>query len=361
MLSVLRILLFPFAILLLIITETRNMLFNWRIMRASKFDIPTIGIGNLSVGGTGKSPHTEYLIRLLKDQNSIATLSRGYGRKTKGYREITPECNATQSGDEPYQFKKKFNDVIVAVDENRVKGVINLVHDHPELDLVLLDDVFQHRPILPGLQILLTEFGSPFYKDFILPVGNLRELRKNANRADIIIITKCPDHIHENDRKFIERNIKRYSNTPLFYSKMKYGSLIPFSSNQSSSVKTENNVLAISGIANPTPFHNYLKMNSTSFHSIIFKDHHQYTKEDVKKIEVEFNRFAESNGIIVTTEKDAARLYSLEASLLHQLQKLPIYILPIQIEIQEAESFNLLINDYISKNRKNHLENQVIN
>lgn len=358
MLFFLRLLFIPFALLFVLITEFRNFLFNIRLLRSSKFDIPTIGIGNLSVGGTGKSPHTEYLITHLKNRYKIATLSRGYGRKTKGFLEVSAENKSVDCGDEPLQFKLKNKEIVVAVDENRVRGVMNLVHDHSDLEVILLDDVFQHRAIKPGLLILLTEYDSPFFKDFILPVGNLRELRKNASRADLIVVTKCPEEIAPEMKIHFENSLKRYCNKPIFYSKMQYGNCYSIFDQHTMITDLKNKkIIALSGIANPQPFHNYLKTKTEQFHSIVFNDHHKFNAKDIERIERDFNSFAAEETIIITTEKDAMRLISLDDSLQTRLKKLPIYSLPITIQFNTPDLFNSIIDEFISENRRDYIEN----
>lgn len=357
MTKLLRILLFPFSLVFLCITGIRNFLYQIHLLKSSRFDIPTIGIGNLSVGGTGKSPHTEYLIRLLEDEFVIGTMSRGYGRKTKGYLAAGPTSSGFEIGDEPAQFKRKFPSVHVAVDENRVRGIMNMVHDHPELEVVLLDDVYQHRAIKPGLMILLTEYNAPFFNDFILPLGNLRETRANVKRADIIVVTKCPEQPGREMKNTLLRKIGRYTQAPVYFSSIAYGEIYPMSGAEKPGQISDQKLFVVTGIANPDNLLKHLKTKSKELLSKAFPDHHKFNERDIAEIEREFNSFARGEGIIITTEKDAMRLLSMSDGIQQKLKQLPIYIQPIHIKFEEADAFNNVIYEYVRQHKGDNQQN----
>ena len=223
----LRLLLFPFALVYGLVVAMRNGMYRIKWFRSTKFSVPTINVGNLSMGGTGKTPHVEYLIRLLKETNNVVTLSRGFGRKTQDFRLANDEDSAQTIGDEPFQYYNKFKGKVnVAVDAKRVLGVVDIMRNLPETDVILLDDAFQHRSITPGLNILLTTYDTPFSSDFVLPMGNLREFRTGKNRADIVVVTKCPTL--ELDSEKWKSKLGLRNNVPLYFSKINYGEIIPF-------------------------------------------------------------------------------------------------------------------------------------
>jgi tetraacyldisaccharide 4'-kinase len=350
----LRIFLAPFGLIFLVITELRNFIYNTKILRSSKFDLPVISVGNLSVGGTGKTPHIEFLIRLLNKQYKTATLSRGYKRKTKEYLLLTNESSVETGGDEPLQFKKKFPETIVAVDSNRVNGVMHLLGDHPETEVVLLDDAYQHRAIQPGLNILLTDYSDPFVLDFILPVGNLREMRKNANRADIVIVTKCSANIPSESEIFLRRSIQKHTDAEIYFSHIIYGDL----RNMDQSILNpeelvDKSVLLITGIANPKPLVKYIEPKAKSLNHLAFPDHHRFNAADIQKMVDAFNNLP-GEKIIITTEKDAMRLLYTADEKARIPQELPVYIQEIKIEFKDQEKFEKRINDYVREHQKKH-------
>lgn len=347
-----RFLLFPFAIIYASLTAFRNWLFKVRIKREFKFSIPIINVGNLNVGGTGKTPHTEYLIRLLKDSHHLATLSRGYGRKEFGFKIANDKSTALQIGDEPLQFYKKYgNDIIVAVESNRVKGVMDICYQKEDTDLVLLDDAYQHRAIKPGFNILLTDYNDPFYDDYILPVGNLRELRSGKKRADIIIITKCVDFDKVNKDELIKK-IKPLSHQIVFLSRIKYAPIpIPFYKKVSTQISTKN-IIVVTGIANAKPLLNFLKTKYNVLEHCKFADHYRFKENDIDEIHNLMTKFASDNPVIVTTEKDAMRIIGGEFE--EKINKNPWYYQPIEIEFDNKEEFDNQILKYVQKNRRDY-------
>jgi len=271
-----RFLLFPFAILYGLITYFRNKLYDFKVFKSVEFDIPVLSVGNLSVGGTGKTPHVEYLIRLLSDYK-LATLSRGYGRKTKGYFIADKFTDAKDIGDEPMQFHQKFPEISVAVNANRVEGVTKLLKERKIPELIILDDAFQHRRINPGLQILLTPYNDLYADDYMLPTGNLREYKSGSSRADLIVVTKCPEQIPYKRVEEISRKLKIKNHQKLFFSKIVYGKVIfGWDRVLEFSDLHEYKILLVTGIANPAPLIDYLKSYDLVFKHINFPDHHLF-------------------------------------------------------------------------------------
>jgi len=347
----LRYLLFPITIIYIIITVFRNWLYKVRIKRSFKFSIPVINIGNLSVGGTGKTPHTEYLIKLLKNSHHLATLSRGYGRKEFGFKIADEETTSRQIGDEPLQFYKKFGtDITVAVESDRVKGVMDICYEKEDVDLVLLDDAYQHRSIQPGFNILLTDYNRPFYRDYVLPVGDLRELRRGRDRADIIIMTKCPS-FEKLEKTEMLHKIKPNSSQSVFFSKVVYGDVYELNTFESTEV-TKENIILVTGIAKPNPLLNYLKKSHNVLEHCKFTDHYRFKEKDIDDISNLLIKFAELDPIIVTTEKDAMRLIGCEFEV--KVKQQPWYYQTITVELDDKEKFDKLILDYVQENRRDY-------
>ena len=346
MVILLRYILLPFSILYGLIVAFRNFLFDKKVMKSSEFDVKTIQVGNLSAGGTGKTPHVEYLIRLLNSDYETATLSRGYGRKKTGYQKANVISTAQDIGDEPLQFYSKFDGISVYVDAKRVNGIINIMSQEKVPEVVIMDDAFQHRSIQAGLSILLTDFSTPFYKDLMLPTGNLREFTKGKKRADLIIVTKCPSQLTEVDRVKIESKIKPDSNQKVFFSRIKYGRLRSIWDKKELEFASLDALLLITGIANPKPLLNYLEEKNKEIIHLNFPDHHSFTDKNIQNIITTFENITRENKFIVTTEKDAMRLKSYK-----ELETFPVYYLDIEIEIiNKKNEFDKLINNYVKKN-----------
>lgn len=315
-------------------------------MKSSKFGVPVINVGNLSMGGTGKTPHVEYLIRLLKDDYKLATLSRGFGRKERGFIIASDQSSADQIGDEPLQYYKKYgNQVVVSVEANRVLGAMDLFRQHPEIEVLLLDDAYQHRAILPSFNILLTDHEHPFYRDFILPVGNLRESRSGKNRADVIIVTKCPD-LSDIQKENLIRKIRPHSNQTVLFSKLNYQDVIDFTG-----AKVDvagRNIILVTGIASSKPLVEYLESKAMILRHFNYPDHHKFRPSELQEIHNIFDKFAEQEPLIVTTEKDAMRLLSDE--LKTEIDKRPWCYQSIQVEIDNKELFDNLIKKHVKEN-----------
>ncbi len=304
--EIIRKYLLPFSVLYKIITGIRNIFYNVAILRSHSFEIPIIVVGNLSVGGTGKTPQIEYLIRLLQKDYKIAVLSRGYKRKTKGFILIRDYHSVEEVGDEPFQFFKKFNQIDVAVDSNRVNGIKVLI-DNVNPDVILLDDAFQHRKVKAGFNILLSKYNDLFIDDLVLPAGNLRESITGAKRADVIMVTKCPKDLKIEEQMTLSKRIQTNVQKPVFFTSISYAPLTKGYKGYSISDFKENELFIVTGIANPKPLLEFLVNINFKIHHIEFPDHHFFTEEDIDKIKREFKELPK-NKILLTTEKDYTRL-----------------------------------------------------
>lgn len=333
------------------ITATRNRLFDCGLIKSHEFEVPTICIGNISVGGTGKTPHTEYLIRLLKELFNTAVLSRGYGRKSKGY--ILADENSPMSliGDEPFQINNKFKDIRVAVCEKRKTGIERITADLPKTEVILLDDAFQHRHVKAGLNILLIDSSHPIWQDCILPFGRMRESIKGIDRADIAIMTKC-DSLTTREYDACVNHIRAIKDVPVFFTRMQYGELYPLFGCSTKKVTKETEVLLITGIARPEPLKKEIARRYGKVSVMKYADHHNFSTNDLEKIEERYRNIKNDNKIIITTEKDATRI--IEHTGTPQTVKENIYVLPIEVEfLNEKEMFNKMILDYVTENSRN--------
>ncbi len=346
-------LLLPFNLLYGTVTTIRNLLFDYEVFHPKRFTIPVIGVGNLSVGGTGKTPHVEYMIRLLKDQFQVATISRGYGRKGKGFILASHEHNHTNIGDEPLQYLSKFSDISVVVDNRRARGIKKLLNIKPQTQVVLMDDSFQHRWVKAGLNILLTDFRNLYINNYLLPAGTLRESISGAKRADIIIVTKTDPVFPKMLRQHVTEELKPLPHQKLLFSTINYGEMVPVTRGATTcTVPKSNNILLVAGIANIYPLEEYLRRMSENLEVLRFRDHHNYTESDIKTIENTFGNIISRKKIIVTTEKDAIRLK--HPSLLPLIEKLPIFSIGIQVVFhdQDKETFDEEVTSYIRRTLK---------
>lgn len=333
-----RVLLLPFALVYGFIIIVRNYLYRKNILRSAEFNLPLICVGNLSVGGTGKSPMVEYLIELLRPQFKIATLSRGYKRKTKGYVLADEKTSAIEIGDEPMQFHMNYPGVAVAVGEERIVAIPQLLHDKPETQAIILDDAFQHRAVKAGLNILLTEYSNLFTRDFFLPTGDLRDERSSYQRAEIIIVTKCPSILGEQEKEQIKKEINPLSHQQLFFTTIEYGIPYHIARHQLRYITSLDEVLLVCGIANPAPLKEYLQEKAHTYYQQDYSDHHIFTIDDLKEIRKKFDGLQSDQKYILTTEKDAVRLLKFT----QELEQLPLYVLPIRHRFlfEEADKFN---------------------
>ncbi len=343
-----KILLAPFSLLYGLGVGFRNVAYRSNLLKSVEFNIPTISVGNLSVGGAGKTPHIEYLIRILKDHVNVATLSRGYGRKTQGYLTVHPGMSVGESGDEPLQFKRKFPEVQVTVSESRSLGIPRILMDAPETQVILLDDAFQHRAVKPGLNILLTEYDRPFTRDWLLPSGRLREWRAAYERADIIIVSKCPQELNEAARQKLIREINPFPNQQIFFSYYEYGrSYYMFNPRYAADLQEDMDVLLVSGIARTEYLTDFLQEQVNSITLLEYADHHDFTQDDITAMNSMFHNMGGAKKVILTTEKDAVRLEAHRQFFIEK--RLPIFALPVQVKFHfgENETFDPLIKDYL--------------
>lgn len=348
--SLLRKILTPFSVLYGEITSARNIFYNKGILKSTSFDIPTIVVGNLSVGGTGKTPQVEYLVRLLQDKYKVAILSRGYKRRTKGFKIADAMTTAFDIGDEPMQYYTKFNNVIVAVDADRVNGITELSKLKDAPDVILLDDAYQHRKVEAGLNILLTSYGNLYVDDKMLPSGNLREKIEGADRAQIIIVTKCPDELSEQQQFEITKKLKAELHQTVFFSSIKYGKDIIGKGTELPVNELSNfEIVLVTGIANTEPLTTFLDKINCKYHHIKFTDHHNFTEKDYLKINERYSKIKvdnpEASGLILTTEKDYVRSFT---------GKDNFYYLPIETNfIAHQTDFNKLIKKYVEQSSRN--------
>lgn len=332
--KIIRILLFPIVPIYYVVTWLRNWFYDRGLYKSRNYDFPLIAVGNLSTGGTGKTPMVEYLTQLIKNNIKVATLSRGYGRKTKGFLLANDEATADSIGDEPFQFYNKFKDEVdVAVCEDRQRGIELLRSKNKKPEVIILDDAFQHRKVKAGFNVLLTSYGKLYSNDIVLPTGNLREPRIGAKRADAIVVTKCPNDLSENEKRRIYRELSPLPHQELCFSSIEYSNLV-YSETEQKSLTDLKNATLITGIANPKPLVDYLNSLNMQFEHLKFGDHHHFTATEIEEFE--------KLDCILTTEKDYMRLK------LHPSIKDKIFYLPISITIDRAEAFNKKILEFIA-------------
>jgi tetraacyldisaccharide 4'-kinase len=356
----LKFILYPLALIYGLVVFFRNRFYDLGILKSQDFDIPVISVGNITVGGTGKTTHIEYLAALLREQFEVAVLSRGYKRKSRGFRWVDTETTVDEAGDEPLQIKRKFPDILVAVCENRVTGLKRLFSaENPKTpDVVLLDDAFQHRRILPGINILLIDYNRPVWKDSLLPAGRLREGFAQVRRAGIIILSKCPeDEVTPLQRRIISKEIYLRPWQQLYFSTYQYDKIKnPFSGDELSEdfYKSDSySVLIVTGIANPALMHDYIKKFASDTDYLSFPDHHKFSDKDIELIMKKFGELKQGKKIIITTAKDAVRLNDIPE--IPELLKDALYYLPVRVKFlnDRDKYFDKKILNYVGENKSN--------
>lgn len=343
-----QILLAPFSLLYGLGISLRNAFYRAGLLKSMTFNIPVISVGNLSVGGAGKTPHIEYLIRLLREHIKVATLSRGYSRKTRGFLEVQRNNNAERVGDEPLQFKRKYPDVGVYVAEDRAFAIPQIMMKRSDTQLVLLDDAYQHRSVKPGVNILLTEYANLFTKDFLLPSGRLREWPSAYERADVIVVSKCPNTLSESEKEEITREINPLPHQQLFFSYYAYQApYYQFNPRYRLQLDDKLEVLLICAIAKTDYLVDYLQSQTGSVRSLEFADHHYFDKEDISNLLRTFKNIESNRKVIITTEKDAMRLELHREFLIKE--RLPIFVLPTEVRFHfdEGPQFDELVRQYL--------------
>ncbi len=344
---IVRVLLFPFAALYGTIVKFRNYLFDKDIIKSATFNFPVICVGNLTVGGTGKSPMVEYLLRVLGKQYKVATLSRGYKRKTNGYALANEKTTAIDIGDEPMQFHTKFPEAYIAVGEERATAIPLLLFERPDTDVIILDDAMQHRQVNAGLTIMLTDRNHLFTKDYFLPTGDLRDARKSYKRANIIVVTKCEPEMQAKEKEEINIQIKPLNSQHLFYSYIKYGTPYHILNKSQKPLTRDSSVLLVCGIAKPAKLTAYVTTQSLETDVMYYRDHYIFWIDDLKKIIQKFEKIENKNKLILVTEKDAVRLHKFHEHLLD----LPVYVLPIETDFlfDQAKEFNSLVGNFVNE------------
>lgn len=353
-----KLLLYPFALIYGFVMRFRNILFDFGVFKSKSYSTPIISLGNISMGGAGKTPHTEYLLRILGKNFKVATLSRGYGRLTKGFRYVTGNENASEVGDEPLMLKNKFLTRVVAVCENRNKGISRIILDNPETNAIVLDDAYQHRSVNPGINILLTDYSNIYTTDIMFPTGYLREPKSASTRADIIVVTKTPSLFSPLDRRVMKAKLKTKPYQKVFFSYYEYKNLVPvFENNLFKTLKIDEyldksaSVLLVTGIARPRNLYFYIKDRVKNVQHMSFRDHHHFQLSECEQIKLNFKKLQGDKKMILTTEKDAIRMRI--DSIQELLSDLPIYFLPIKVEFhdKDKEEFDTIIKDYVRRNQ----------
>lgn len=347
----------PIAMLYGMGVALRNKLFDWGIFSSTEYDLPIISVGNINVGGTGKTPHIECLVKMLSPLYNVAVLSRGYKRKTSGYRLATELSTPTEIGDEPYQIKQKFPHITVAVDGNRRRGIAALLKLDPAIEVILLDDAFQHRRVSPSYSIMLMDYNRLITEDRLLPVGRLREPVSSKARANMVIVTKCPADIKPMDFRIIYKHLELFPYQQIHFTGLKYFDIKPLFAEEAAPLTLEQlvlrKVLLVAGIANPAPFEHYMSEQVAEYKLLSFSDHHNFSKGDIATITTELERLDCEQGVIVTTEKDAVRIAHIK-NLPQQLRE-KIYYLPLEVNfLQDRETiFHEKIIKHVEANKRN--------
>jgi len=357
----LKILLFPLALLYGFIIHLRNWLFNLRIIKSVEFGFPVISVGNIGVGGTGKTPHTEYLVGLLTGKFIVAVLSRGYGRNTREFMFVENSSTTLSVGDEPLQIKKKYPEAIVAVDRNRVNGIRMIREAFPEVNVIILDDAFQHRYVTPGYNILLTSHDNLITRDYLIPFGRLREHRKNKKRADMILVSKSPEALSPLDRRMIVKEIIPSAHQHIYFTSVRYGDPVHLIDKEVATVtleeigEMETQVLLVTGIASPDPLADHLNKFTDRITHLKYPDHHPFSQDDLDQIVSVYNSLPSENKCLITTEKDSVRL--MEIPNIVQLLGDRIFYIPIWIIFlnNDEVEFNNYIIDYVGKNKPDNI------
>ncbi|HBC78809.1 MAG TPA: tetraacyldisaccharide 4'-kinase [Bacteroidales bacterium] len=351
------ILLYPFSILYRMVTDLRNLLYDTGILKSEEFDLPVICIGNITVGGTGKTPHAEYIIDLLRKDFKVALLSRGYKRRSKGFRFVSQHSSVEDAGDEPLQVTIKFPEIIVAVDRDRSNGIRTILKEHPETEVIILDDGFQHRKVRPGLSILLTDSSRLITRDFMMPYGNLRENLNNMKRADAIVVTKTPETYSGEDMERVAREVKGNERQKLFFTSISYADFIPLfrsahteKSGLLQQNRENNGTVLVTGIASPGEVKTYLEKYFKEIIHLDFPDHHYFSEKDFEKISKALKELRSEKKVVITTEKDAVRLR--EFANIDDSLKRSLYFIPVGITIlnEKKNEFDNMIIEYVRKN-----------
>lgn len=340
-----RILLFPLSLIYALLIFLRNRMYNSGMLSSTPFNLPLICVGNLSVGGTGKSPMVEFILAHLRQQYRMAVLSRGYKRKTRGYALANERSTALEIGDEPMQFHIKFPDAIIAVGEERIVAIPQILQDRPDTQAIILDDAFQHRAVNAGLNILLTDYNNLYTRDWFLPTGDLRDEPGSARRAHLIVVTKCPPGLQETERDALIKELEPLPHQRIFFACLQYQQPYHIIHQHKGRITADDEVLLVTGIANPRSLKQHLHEHSKTYYEMSYGDHHIFTIDDLREMKSKFGQLGAERKMIITTEKDAVRLVKFE----QELKDLPFYVLPIghHFLFGEAQSFIGIIGNFI--------------
>tara|TARA_B100001758_G_C18386598_1_gene600498 strand:+ start:772 stop:1812 length:1041 start_codon:yes stop_codon:yes gene_type:complete len=345
-----RLLLYPLSLFLNIIITIRNWLFDYKILTSISHSTPIICIGNLSIGGSGKTPHTNYIINLLKDHYNVAVLSRGYGRITNNLKYVKNTDKAKYVGDEALLYKQKHPEITVVVEKDRNKGIRNIMRDYPDTDVILLDDGLQHRWTNPGLKIVITTYQRPYFNDYLFPLGSLRENKSGAKRHDIIIVSKCPEEMDKKTRKKMKSSLDLCKHQSAFFSSIKYSKLECMKSSELLLEFKEFSITLVTGIADSSLIIDYLNNNQQRMVHLRFSDHHKYTIYDIHKILSTYDKDKSIKKLILTTEKDATKLMEFK----NKFESRNVYVLPINVVFNEQKEFDTKILNYVENNKRNN-------
>ncbi len=355
-----RIVLSPLSVVYMTLVWIRNWLYDVSVFRVHEFSVPVISVGNITVGGTGKTPHVEYLVRLLKDRYGVAVLSRGYKRKSKGFVIATEHSTVDDLGDEPWQIHRKFPDIKVIVDADRVRALRKIEEEIKDVQVVILDDAFQHRSVKAGLSILLIEYDLPLSKEFYLPAGRMRESRHEKKRADIVLFTKCPDQLKPIEERIRVKHFHPFPYQQVYFTKIVYGKPVPLFPDKAPAGTGPDDpggkdikILALTGIANPAPFYKHIKIYSEKITELSFPDHHRYGRKDMAKIREILSKDPAENWWVLTTEKDAVRIAALPEEVI-PLRERWFYI-PVEVRVlreSEKKDFEDKILEYVGNNTR---------
>lgn len=342
-----KILLAPFALLYGIVIGSRNILYDWNLLKSAKYNLPVIGVGNLTMGGAGKTPHVEYMIRLLSPYLVTGILSRGYRRKTKGFRLVQKTDTSLTVGDEPLQYRLKYPEVVVAVSESRSIGIPQMLQQRPDIRVVLLDDSYQHLSVTPGLNILLTEYYRPYSIDHLLPIGRLREWRSGAKRANIIVVTKCPEQFDPRVAEALKSSLELQPHQKVFFSRYVYGLPYHIIRGSRHELSDYDELILLSAIADESYLLDYLDQKADRVHTMIYEDHHYFSPHEVSLLKQKYENLKFQNAAIVTTEKDATRLI-LHHKFIRE-HNLPILVLPLKVSFvdNDGDAFDLMIQNFL--------------
>ena len=341
-----RFLLFPFSLLYGLIVTVRNFLFDWNVFKSKSYNIPIICVGNITAGGTGKTPHTEYLLELLSDKKT-AVVSRGYGRKSSGLIWVKTESDSEKVGDEPLQIKQKFPNITVVVSENRRLGIENILKKYPKTEVILMDDGFQHRWVKAGLNIILNNYNNPIYSDYLLPYGTLRESENAVKRADVIITTKCAE-ISPTEKRGIISRLNTCSSEHNYFSSIVYQNWKSVFTGKEIDTPNNYNITLVTSVANADNLKHHLQKNGNKITHLSFPDHHNFTTKDIENILSEYNSSISDKNIILTTEKDKVKLLKYK----EHFEGVELYFSPIKINIHNSEEFKNEIINYVTKHKR---------